>query len=83
MPQKLDDCLFPNASRFKKTTFNLVTNPFDCLMDNKIQILGHSGQPIKDILKFCKISDENNSNKELYYMEQSLKWNHMAPTGNI
>lgn len=44
--QPFHPCLFPHSSRFG--TLERVTNPYQYKLDN-INILGHSGQPVKDI----------------------------------
>lgn len=44
--QPFHPCLFPHSSRFG--SFERVSNPYQCKLDN-VSILGHSGQPVRDI----------------------------------
>jgi DNA polymerase delta subunit 2 len=49
LPQQiLHPCLFPHSSRFD--SLSLVTNPYDAKVDG-CHLLGHSGQPVFDILR--------------------------------
>jgi DNA polymerase delta subunit 2 len=74
MPQQpLHRCLFPHSERFPNT-FNRVSNPYECLLDDKLTMLATSGQPVHDMLKYTR----NLSAVDL--MEASLSWRHIAPT---
>lgn len=46
--QPFHPCLFPHGSRF--SSLERVTNPFQCKLDH-VNILGHSGQPVRDIAR--------------------------------
>ncbi|GFY38376.1 DNA polymerase delta subunit 2 [Trichonephila inaurata madagascariensis] len=71
-PQKpLHICMFPKSSRY--STFNVVSNPYDATIDG-VRFLGSSGQNIKNIRAYSKISDP------LDIMQKTLDWAHMAPT---
>ncbi|RHZ68679.1 hypothetical protein Glove_294g169 [Diversispora epigaea] len=63
--------LLPKAN--KHSTFNSVTNPYWCELDNFV-FLGTSGQTIDDIYKYI------NSEDRLKFAEQTLHWRHLAPT---
>ncbi|XP_017770449.1 PREDICTED: DNA polymerase delta small subunit [Nicrophorus vespilloides] len=72
LPQKnMHHCMFPNAAVYKST--NLVSNPYECDIDG-VRIIGTSGQPVTDILRFSDIQEP------IEVLENCLKWNHMAPT---
>ncbi|KRT79205.1 hypothetical protein AMK59_8053, partial [Oryctes borbonicus] len=72
LPQKgLHHCLFPQSKLYK--SFNRVTNPYECEI-NGIRLLGSSGEPISDILKFSEYAEP------IDVLENCLKWNHIAPT---
>ncbi|CAH0564120.1 unnamed protein product [Brassicogethes aeneus] len=72
LPQKqMHFCMFPKSIEYK--TLNLVPNPYNCSVNN-VNILGTSGQPITDILRYSDITDP------LIALENCLKWNHLAPT---
>ena len=56
LPQQvMHPCLFPHSSRFD--SLHLVTNPYTCQVDN-CSVVGHSGQPIFDILRTTKWDEE-------------------------
>ena len=62
LPQQvMHPCLFPHSSRFD--SLNLVTNPYSCRVDN-CSIVGHSGQPVFDILRTTKWSEEEEEEEE-------------------
>ena len=62
LPQQvMHPCLFPHSSRFD--SLHLVTNPYTCQVDN-CSVVGHSGQPIFDILRTTKW-DEEKVNEEI------------------
>lgn len=69
--QPLHRCMFPQASKYE--TFTTVTNPYDFSMDG-VRILGTSGQPLHDIMKYSTLEDP------VEIMEKCLKWGHIAPT---
>ncbi|KAL3285977.1 hypothetical protein HHI36_000491 [Cryptolaemus montrouzieri] len=69
--QPLHYCMFPKSSKYNSS--NQVPNPYKCSL-NGLQILGTSGQPIRDILRFSEIQDP------LDALENCLKWSHLAPT---
>lgn len=46
--QPFHPCLFPHGSRYG--SLERVTNPYQCKLDS-ISILGHSGQPVRDIAR--------------------------------
>jgi len=72
--QPIHDCLFPHASRCE-STFKKVTNPHEFTTgDAEVTFLGHSGQPIEDLLKYTK------GKSPIELMEDTLKWRHVAPT---
>lgn len=72
LPQKpMHFCMFPESSVYK--SFNQVSNPYKCELDG-FKLIGTSGQPIQDILRFSDITDP------LEAMENCLTWNHLAPT---
>ncbi|XP_030751991.1 DNA polymerase delta small subunit isoform X2 [Sitophilus oryzae] len=72
LPQRpIHFCMFPESSLYK--SFNQVSNPYFCEVEG-IKIIGTSGQPINDILRYSDIT----SNLEA--MESCLIWNHLAPT---
>lgn len=57
LPQQvMHPCLFPHSSRFD--SLHLVTNPYACKVDN-CNIVGHSGQPLFDILRTTKWEDKD------------------------
>lgn len=72
LPQKpMHFCMFPESSQYK--SFNQVANPYQCELDG-FKLLGSSGQPIRDIMRFSDVSTS------LEAMENCLIWNHLAPT---
>lgn len=72
LPQKpMHFCMYPKSSVYK--SFSQVSNPYCCEL-NGLKIMGNSGQPIRDIMRFSDIADS------LEVMEQCLVWNHLAPT---
>jgi DNA polymerase delta subunit 2 len=73
MPQQpLHPCLLPFSNCFKNH-FSCVTNPYRADVEG-VEILGHSGQPVKDIKKFTSLESE------IEVLERTLKWQHLAPT---
>jgi len=74
MPQQpLHKCLFPHAGRFQ-SSFKLTTNPYECVLEEDVLVLGHGGQPVLDMLMYTR----NRSPVDL--MEETLQWRHIAPT---
>lgn len=72
LPQKcFHHCLLPKSILYK--TLNRVTNPYECEI-NGVRMLGTSGEPISDILKYSDITEP------IEVLENCLKWNHLAPT---
>lgn len=69
--QPLHHCMFPKSSKYK--SLNQVLNPYKCSL-NGVRILGSSGQPIRDIMRFSEIKNP------LDALESCLKWSHLAPT---
>lgn len=69
--QPLHHCMFPESSKYK--SFNQVPNPYKCSLGG-LTVLGSSGQPIRDILRFSELKDP------LDALESCLKWSHLAPT---
>lgn len=75
MPQQpLHPCLLPHSARF--SALNLCTNPYEAIISNKV-FLGHSGQPIQDILLQ---SNQDGDDAHLQVLENTLHWAHLAPT---
>lgn len=68
--QPLNACFFPQASRF--STLQNVTNPYECGLDDRVIITGHSGQPVDDLKKYTR----GLSAVEL--MAKTLEWQHMV-----
>ncbi|RZC37590.1 DNA polymerase delta subunit 2, partial [Asbolus verrucosus] len=72
LPQKpMHYCMFPESSRYK--SLNQVSNPYYFSIGG-LKILGSSGQPVWDIIRYSDISDP------LEALECCLKWNHLGPT---
>lgn len=72
LPQKcFHHCMFPKSVPYK--TLNRVTNPYECNIGG-VRILGSSGEPILDILRYSDIVEP------IEALENCLKWGHMAPT---
>lgn len=73
LPQKpMHFCMFPDSSQYK--SFNQVSNPYQLELGDGLKIVGTSGQPIRDIMRYSEITDT------LDAMEKCLEWNHLAPT---
>ena len=92
MPQQpIHPCLLPHSSRFN--TLRLVTNPYEANIAG-VNFLGHSGQPIHDILMqtgLCleTVADtvvmtaqqaQSDNSRELEALCNTLRWAHLAPT---
>lgn len=89
--QPLNSCLFPHGSRFN--SLHLVPNPYSFSVDG-VSIMGHSGQPIEDIVRQTNSinkaiqSTESCSNEGHHYaavdavnaLRKTLIWGHLAPT---
>ena len=61
MPQQpIHSCLLPQSARFSTTGF--VTNPYQAKFDNTCVVLGHSGQPIHDMILQVNEYRENDNN---------------------
>jgi DNA polymerase delta subunit 2 len=56
--QPLHPCLIPTAARC--STLTLATNPYDMAINGRV-FIGHSGQPLDDIMRQVKCIDESNS----------------------
>lgn len=69
--QSMHRCMFPNSGLYK--SLHHVSNPYEFELGG-LRILGTSGQPVLDVMKYCEIADP------LEVMESCLKWNHLAPT---
>ena len=69
--QPLHHCMLPTASQL--ATLNLCTNPYSCDID-EVRFVGSSGQPLDDMQRFLPSDDR------LKTLEQSLHYQHMAPT---
>eukprot|EP01089_Gocevia_fonbrunei_P001663 TRINITY_DN1154_c0_g1_i1.p1 TRINITY_DN1154_c0_g1~~TRINITY_DN1154_c0_g1_i1.p1 ORF type:complete len:441 (-),score=82.13 TRINITY_DN1154_c0_g1_i1:25-1347(-) len=69
--QPLNRCLFPSASLY--SSFHLAPNPYEGKIGDTM-LLGTSGQNIDDIRKYSKLESS------VTIMEQTLKWQHLAPT---
>lgn len=61
--QPLHNVLFPRSSGYRDT-FQLVTNPYKCEIGNTT-LLGHSGQPIADILKYSNVGHPSKHSTEI------------------
>lgn len=72
MPQQpIHACMFPKSRA--NSNFMSVSNPYQFQIDGR-QIIGTSGQNIKDILAFSKLEDS------LHALRATLTWSHIAPT---
>ena len=69
--QPLHHCMLPTASQL--ATFNSCTNPYSCDID-EVRFVGSSGQPLDDMQRSLPSDDR------LLTLEQSLRFQHMAPT---
>ncbi|CAL1543262.1 unnamed protein product [Lymnaea stagnalis] len=69
--QPLHPCMLPQSSRYN--TLHCQTNPCELTVEG-IRILGSSGQPIDDILRYSEIDSS------LEALENTLVWGHLAPT---
>ncbi len=88
MPQQpLHPCLLPISRRF--SSLSLVTNPYDFRFGQgeagSCRILGHSGQPVADILSQTNFRDLlspgiNEKQMCLIALKKTLQWGHLAPT---
>lgn len=79
--QPLHPCMLPQASRL--SSLSLRTNPYACVVDG-VPILGTSGQPIEDFLKYAQTGSEtsgvNAQDHALSALRRSLELRHLAPT---
>jgi len=74
--QPLHHCLFPNASRLSNNSFKCVTNPHSFVLAEDLNILGHSGQPVRDALRYMRPGTS-----AVDFLEWTLlKFRHLAPT---
>ncbi|XP_015838416.1 DNA polymerase delta subunit 2 [Tribolium castaneum] len=72
LPQKpMHRCMFPQSGVYKSV--NQVSNPYFYSLGG-VRILGTSGQPVRDVMRYCEITDP------LEVLENCLKWGHLAPT---
>lgn len=95
MPQQpLNECLLPHSSKFN--TLGLTTNPYAARLADNVEILGHSGQPVDDLLLQMNFANsaENNDQESSRAMEvvqdgpshsldalqMTLQWGHICPT---
>jgi len=73
MPQQqIHRCMLPRAAALE--TMLCVTNPYDFVLDG-VRLLGTSGQPVADVLKFTSGLDNH-----LAVLEATLVAGHLAPT---
>lgn len=68
----LNPIMFPNSS--SNDSVNFVPNPYSFKQEDLL-ITGTSGQNIKNIQQYTKISDST-----IDIMEKTLEWNHMSPS---
>ena len=92
MPQQpLNECLLPNASKFN--TLVLATNPYAASYNGSVDILGHSGQPVDDLLlqmRFdaaasssdgsMEVASDATSKNAMTALLNTLQWGHICPT---
>lgn len=71
--QPLHYCMFPKAGAYRGSSFNTVTNPYQCDVEG-VNFLGTSGQNIKNLRQYGEIDDP------LMLLEYTLKSGHIAPT---
>lgn len=71
--QPIHPTMFPQSKAFLGSTFNSVTNPYECDIGG-VNFVGTSGQTIDDIYKYVEGDDR------LAMMERTLSWRHVAPT---
>lgn len=69
--QPLHYCMLPKASAYQ--SLHRVPNPYCCEIEG-CRILGTSGQPIDDIIRFSTQTDP------ISVLQQTLEWGHLAPT---
>jgi len=76
--QPMHPCMLPQCSRL--STVALRTNPFACSVDG-VPVLGTSGQPVTDLLKYSAPADEAAApERALDALEMCLELRHVAPT---
>jgi DNA polymerase II small subunit/DNA polymerase delta subunit B len=89
--------LLPHSARF--STLNLVPNPHQFVLKStegssvrEVRVLGHSGQPVEDILRqtYKNTIDETNEeviveNENIEALKRTFYWKHLCPTapGNL
>ena len=74
--QPLHQCLFSQAYGYKEQTFKLVPNPHSFQLGDNLNVLGHSGQPLQDALRYMSPSVD-----ALDVLQRSLlQYRHLAPT---
>ena len=71
--QPIHPTMFPQSKAFLGSTFNSVTNPYECDIGG-VYFVGTSGQTIDDIYKYVECGDR------LAMMERTLRWRHVAPS---
>ncbi|XP_066589411.1 DNA polymerase delta subunit 2-like [Prorops nasuta] len=71
--QPLHPCILPETTKYQ--TYHGATNPWIGKIGSRI-IAGSSGQPIDDIMKVAGLLDFSS----LEWLEQTLIWQHFAPT---
>ncbi|CAM9388468.1 unnamed protein product [Ectocarpus fasciculatus] len=77
MPQQpLNECLLPHSSKFN--TLGLTTNPYAARLADNVEILGHSGQPVDDLLAMEVVQD--GPSHSLDALQMTLQWGHICPT---
>ncbi|KAI4498489.1 hypothetical protein M0802_006424 [Mischocyttarus mexicanus] len=75
LPQKpFHPCLLPNSCRL--TSFQSSSNPWIGLIGKRM-VMGSSGESIEDIMKASGSKDTT----PLQWLEKTLIWRHMCPTG--
>jgi DNA polymerase delta subunit 2 len=69
--QPMHRCLFPMCN--ERPSVYRSTNPFEATLGG-VRVLGHSGQPVDDIMKYTK------GLSQLEILQSTLTWSHLAPT---
>ena len=86
--QKIHSAMFPHARAYSSPDedveagwFDSVSNPWEGDIEGW-RFLGHSGQPIDDVLKYVNAGGPDGLDQEgrLEALEQCLKWRCIAPT---
>lgn len=83
--QPLHPCLFPEAGRFKESTFHTTTNPHDFSVGS-CEFLGTSGQNIDNLRQYTEVASGavggtgGTGSESLALMSSTLRWQHVAPS---